>query len=148
MVPPRSKQSGFTLIEIMVALLILASASGILIGMQSSAIARTIRDKNAQQGMLLARRIMSSIEVAGPTGVLENFDGEPAINALQRWGIPEPTDQAEKQTLSPFSVSLAVEEFQLPLPNISQDPMKKLTLRITWGSEVDESFIVSYLMAA
>lgn len=140
-------QSGFTFVEVMVALIILASASAILTGMQSSAIARTIRDKNAQQGMLLARRVMASIEAQGAQDMVGNFEGEPALSALQKWGIPEPTEEAEKKALTPFSVSMMSEDFVIPLPNIDQDPMKKLTLRVMWGPEIDESFIISYLMA-
>lgn len=139
--------AGFTFIEVMVALIILASASGILVGMQSSAIARTIRDQDAQQGMLLARRIMASVETLGPTGLVGNFEGEPALTALQKWAIPEPTDDAEKKALAPFSVSMLSEDVVLPLPNTTQDPMKKVVLRISWGTGVDESFVIMYLMA-
>ena len=140
-------QAGFTFIEVMVALIILASASGILVGMQSSAIARTIRDKNAQQGMLLGRRIMASVEALGPQGLIGNFDGEAALSALQKWSIPDPTNDLEKRALAPFSVSFASEDLVLPLPNTGQDPMKKVLLRISWGKEVDESFNIIYLMA-
>ncbi len=140
-------QAAFTFIEVMVALIILASASGILVGMQSSAIARTIRDKTAQQGMLLGRRIMATVEVLGPKGLVGDFDGEPALSALQKWAIPEPTDDSEKKALTPFYVSFTTEELVLPLPNTSEDPMKKMLLRITWGKEVDESFNVVYIMA-
>lgn len=142
-----STQTGFTFIEVMVALIILASASGILVGMQSSAIARTIRDKNAQQGMLLGRRIMASVEALGPQGLIGDFDGEPALNALQKWTIPDPTDDTEKRALAPFYVRMTTEDVVLPLPNTSQDPMKKVLLRISWGKEVDESFFITYLMA-
>lgn len=142
-----NNQAGFTFIEVMVALIILASASGILVGMQSSAIARAIRDKNAQQGMLLGRRIMASVEALGPQGLVGDFEGEPALNALQKWAIPEPTDDVDKKALAPFYVTLTTEDLVLPLPNIAQDPMKKMLLRVTWGKEVDESFNVMYLMA-
>ena len=141
------KQAGFTFIEVMVALIILASASGILVGMQSSAIARTIRDKNAQQGMLLGRRIMSSIEALGPTALVGDFDGEPAMSALQKWSIPEPSEDVDKKALAPFYVSMSSEDLVLPLPNTGQDPMKKVTLRVSWGREVDESFVIVYLMS-
>lgn len=140
-------QAGFTFIEVMVALIILASASGILVGMQSSAIARTIRDKNAQQGMLLGRRIMASVEALGPQGLIGNFDGEPALSALQKWSIPDPTDDLGKRALAPFFISFSSEDLVLPLPNTGQDPMKKMLLRISWGKEVDESFNIIYLMA-
>jgi hypothetical protein len=42
---------------------------------------------------------------------------------------------------------MAAEDFVIPLPNVDQYPMKKLTLRVMWGREIDESFIISYLMA-
>jgi hypothetical protein len=97
--------------------------------------------------MLLARRIMASIEAQGAQDLIGNFEGEPAVNALQKWGIPEPTEESEKRALAPFFVSMMAEDFVIPLPNIDQDPMKKLVLRVTWGREIDESFIISYLMA-
>ncbi len=76
-----------------------------------------------------------------------NFDGDPALSALQKWGIPEPTEESEKKALAPFSVSMMAEDFVIPLPNTGQDPMKKMTLRVMWGPERDESFIIVYLMA-
>ncbi len=142
-----STQSGFTLIEILIALTVMAAASGVLIGMQSAAIARTFRDKNAQQGMLLARRIMASVEASGDNPqAVANFDNENAISALQKFGIPEPTEAAEKKALAPFAVSMLVEEFPLPIPNMEPEPMNKVTLRISWGTDIDQNFIVTYLM--
>lgn len=142
----RYSQSGFTFLEVMVALIIMASAAAVLIGMQGSAAARTLRDSDAQQAMLLARRIMSSIETIGDETTLQPFDNEPALNALNRWNIPEPSDEKEKSILAPFFVSLLVEDWVLPLPNIDPDPVKKITLRVTWGQGVDETFLVTYLL--
>ena len=143
-----SQQSGFTLIEILIALTVMAAASGVLIGMQSAAIARTFRDKNAQQGMLLARRIMASVEASADNpAALVNFENESALGALQKFGIPEPTEASEKKVLTPFAVTMLVEDFPLPIPNMEEDPMKKITLRVSWGSDVDQNIIIAYLMA-
>lgn len=143
-----SPQAGFTLIEILIALTVMAAASGVLIGMQSAAIARTFRDKNAQQGMLLARRIMASVEASADNPqALVNFDNENAIGALQKFGIPEPTEAAEKKVLAPFTVTMLVEEFPLPIPNMDPEPMNKITLRVSWGTDIDQNFIIAYLMA-
>ena len=57
-----SDESGFTFVEVMIALVLLASASAILVGMQSAAVHRTIRDTSAQKSMMVARRIMAMIE--------------------------------------------------------------------------------------
>ena len=51
-----SHESGFTFVEVMIALVLLASASAILVGMQSAAVHRTIRDTPAQKSMMVARR--------------------------------------------------------------------------------------------
>ena len=142
------QQAGFTLIEILIALTVMAAASGVLIGMQSAAIARTFRDKNAQQGMLLARRIMASVEASADNPqALVNFDNESAIGARHNFGIPEPTEAAEKKALAPFTVTMLVEEFPLPIPNMDPEPMNKITLRVSWGADSDQNFIIAYLMA-
>lgn len=92
----------------------MAAATVVLMGMQSAAIARTLRDRNAQQGMLLARRIMASIESLGDPNNIQNFDNESGIGALQKLGIPDPTDDIEKRALAPFQVSLLAEDFPFP----------------------------------
>jgi prepilin-type N-terminal cleavage/methylation domain-containing protein len=145
---PSVNQGGFTLIELLIALAIMAAAAVTLIGMQSAAIARTLRDRDAQQGMLLARRIMASIEAGSDNPMeLPTFDNESGVGALQKFGIPEPTEENDKRALSPFQVTLVGEELQLPLPNIDQDPLRKLTLRVSWGQASDQTFMITYLMA-
>lgn len=144
----RHAQSGFTLIEILIALSVMAAASVVLIGMQSAAIARTMRDKNAQQGMFLSRRIMASVEALASNPLdVPTFENESAGGALQKFGIPEPTDEHEKRALAPFQVTLLADFLQIPIPNVNQDPIRKVVLKITWGPEVDETFSVVYLMA-
>lgn len=126
----------------------MAAASVTLIGMQSAAIARTVRDRNAQQGMLLARRIMASIEASSDNPMdIPTFENESGIGALQKFGIPEPSDDIDKRALAPFQVTLVGDELQLPLPNVDQDPLKKLSLRVSWGPAIDETFMITYLMA-
>jgi hypothetical protein len=115
--------------------------------MQSSAISRTIRDRNAQQAMLFARRVMSSIEVAGKGAPQQNIENQPAISIMETYGIPQPTSDLERKAIESLRVTLLVEDFVLPLPNVAQDPMKKWTMRLQWGETVDDFFVISYLMA-
>lgn len=143
----RTKESGFTLIEILIALSVMAAASVVLIGMQSAAIARAVRDRNAQQGMFLARRIMASIEAqADKPQDIPTFENEGAFGVLQRLNIPEPTDEISKRAMAPFQITLTSSNLQIPLPNVNQDPLKKFSLRIAWGPGLDESFIVTHLI--
>lgn len=140
-----AQQSGFSLIEVIVALAIMAAAASLLIGMQGAAIARTLRDRDAQQAMLAARRIMSSIEAAGDDAPVENFDGETVLDTLKRFGGPDPTNDTEAQGYASLRVAMAVDEWQLPIPNVTDDPMRKITLKVYWGTQPDEAFNITYL---
>lgn len=139
-------ETGFTLIEVMIALLMLASAASLLLGMQGASIARTLRDADAQQATLFARRFMTILEINSDTATLSSFGETPALNILQQFGLPEPETPQEQAALSRLSVSLNVEEWQLPLPNTDQNSMQRLTLKVFWGPGVDDTFNVSYLM--
>ena len=140
-------QRGFTFLEVMIALLLLASASSLLLGMQGASIARTLRDADAQQATLLGRRVMTAIELAGKKAPPAPFGEQGALNALQQFGLPEPTPPEEKAALNRLSVSLQVDEWQLPLPNTQLNPMSKLTLKVLWGPGIDDTFTISYLMS-
>lgn len=141
----RCTQSGFSLIEVIVALAIMAAAASLLIGMQGAAIARTLRDRDAQQAMLAARRIMSSIEAAGDDAPVENFDGETVPDALKRFGGPDQTNESEALGYASLRVAMKVDEWPLPIPNVTDDPMRKITLKVYWGPEIDDAFILTYL---
>lgn len=138
-------QSGFSLIEVIVALAIMAAAASLLIGMQGAAISRTLRDRDAQQAMLAARRIMSSIEAAGDDAPLENFDGETVLETLKKFGGPDVTSDTEALGYASLRVAMAVDEIKLPIPNVEDDPMRKITLKVYWGTQLDEAFIITYL---
>jgi prepilin-type N-terminal cleavage/methylation domain-containing protein len=146
----RRRQGGFTFIEVLLALVILASASAILVGMQSAAISRAIRDRNAQQAMLFARRIMSSVEILGESGDIQASDEQPALQMMQAYGVPNPSSDLEKKALEPLKASLMVEEFPLPIPIPNKDPalLRKLTLKVSWGTNIDDSFVVASLLPA
>ena len=138
-------QSGFSLIEVIVALAIMAAAASLLIGMQGAAIARTLRDRDAQQAMLAARRIMSSIEAAGDDAPVENFDGETVLETLKKFGGPDATEEGEALSYASLRVAMAVDEWKLPIPNVEDSPMRKITLKVYWGSQIDEAFLITYL---
>jgi len=140
-----AKERGFTFVEVLLALVVLASAAAILVGMQSAAISRTIRDQNAQQAMLFARRVMSAIEVMEDTIQIPAADEQPALQIMQTFGVPEPSTDLEKKALEPLRASLVVEEFVLPMENFDQSPLQKLTLRVAWGAAIDDAFVITYL---
>ena len=57
-----NRSSGFTLVEIMIAIVILASSITVILGLQSAIMKRAIDDKSRLTAMLFARRILASLE--------------------------------------------------------------------------------------
>ncbi len=141
----RLKQSGFTLIEITVALSLLAVSASIFIGMQGSAVRRTLRDTNAQAAMLVARRVMASIEILKDSEFMLATNSEiPVRDLLQQLNITGIGDKAESAAIDQMTASVAVDELELVLPLDRQEQMKRITLRLAWGPGADESIQLVY----
>jgi prepilin-type N-terminal cleavage/methylation domain-containing protein len=140
--PKNISERGFTFIEVIVALALLAASASILIGMEGAAIRRTIRDQNAQQATLAARRILASIEAIDPKDFnLGSSDNRPVEELLGDLGV-EPD---QRQRGNPLTASLLVEDQPIPFPNTAINPMKRITLTISWGQGRDDSITVFYL---
>jgi type II secretory pathway pseudopilin PulG len=142
----RKTEGGFTFIELILALALLAASMTVFIGLQAAAVQRTIRDRNVQQAMLAARRIMAAIDT-NPT-ILEqgNIAPSPLPNLFSQLGFRVSGDATEQEVLSYLQGELIIENWALPVPNIEENPLRKLTLRIAWSPDpVDRFELVYYI---
>lgn len=144
----RSKRGveGFTFMEIVIALAVMASAAAIIIGMQGAALRRTMRDSNAQQALLIARRIMASIEAMNPKNFnLSSQDNQPVSSLFQTLGLPPTAVKGEDDPLKSLMASITVDD--LPIPLLQKEAlMKRIALRISWGAGFDDALEILYLM--
>jgi prepilin-type N-terminal cleavage/methylation domain-containing protein len=139
------QQRGFTFIEVTVALALLAVASSILIGMQGAAVRRTIRDANAQAAMLVARRIMASIELLKDSEfMLSTQSAGPVRDLLQQLNISGIGERPESSAIDQMTSSVTVDELELLLPQEKQEKMKRIVVRLAWGPGADESMQIVY----
>jgi prepilin-type N-terminal cleavage/methylation domain-containing protein len=141
----RRSERGFSFIEVIIALSLFAAGAALIVGLESSAINRTVRDRNAQQAMLAARRIMASIETAGSRLELGDQENRPVVEVLQALGAPQVSDDKEKEQLDSLSVTLRIQEWNLPFENVQNPSMKKVDLVLAWGDGVGESLRIDYL---
>lgn len=144
--PARRTQSGFTFIEVTVALALLSVAASILIGMQGAAVRRTIRDTNAQAAMLVARRIMASIETLRDSEfMLSTQSGGPVRDLLQQLNITGIGERPESSAIDQMTASVTVDEIDIQMPfEETQERMKRVVLRLSWGPGADESMQLVY----
>lgn len=140
------KDGGFSFIELVVALALFAVAASVIVGLESSSINRTVRDRNAQQAMLAARRIMASIEAAGPALDLPDQEGVPVSEILSSLSVPESANEDEKTAVSTFQASLRIQDWDIPFENVQNPAMRKVVLVITWGDGPGNSFRIDYLL--
>ena len=141
-----SRQGGFTLVEVMIALMILVSDGSIMIGLQSAAVSRTLRDKQAQHAMLAARTIMAMIEQSGDQLPLSNQEGTPLLAVLQQLELPAPTSDEQRALYESLRVFLNIQPWDLPFQNMTSNAMQKLSLGIAWSERPQDRFLVEYLI--
>ncbi|RIL05130.1 MAG: hypothetical protein DCC75_11970 [Proteobacteria bacterium] len=137
------RNSGFTLMEIIFAILILGGSLTVLLGLQSSSTQRNVRDKNKQQALLVAREIMSVIESTPIPVDIQDFSGPPRelISSL----YPEALEQGREIDPENRLIAQLKVEFW-PLPNIDDpEAVKRITLRIYWSdSPLDQIELVYF----
>jgi len=145
----KKSEQGFTFLEVIVALALLAVSASILIDMEAAAVRRTIRDQNAQQATLAARRIMASIEAIDDKDfTLASSQGRPAEELLQELGVDTAAQSLQggpQVSAPPLTASLLVEDQPIPLPNTVVDPMKRIILKVSWGPGRDDFITIFYL---
>lgn len=120
---------GFTLIEIAFAIIILAGSFVVLLSLNSSATRRAIDDRDRQQAMLVARRILAAIEVAQDPIETQDRTGS-AREILARF-VEESDSDRENRFLDRFKARLNVTLWGIP--NLNPEAMKQISLTIGWG---------------
>lgn len=132
--------AGFTLIEVMLAVLILAGSLVVLLGLQSSIINRNIQDRNRQYAMLAARRILSAVETAEEPPQAQTIEGSPDEIVAEILGV------SEDRELSPYEEGLQAEMVieDWPISMIEESPIARLRLLVYWGPSKADSLEVVY----
>lgn len=139
--PIPASERGFTFIEVVIAVSLLAIAATIIVGMQGAAVQRGLRDKFAQQSILAGRRIMASLE-ANEEQIQPFEQSAPILSLFDTFKIPQPQDKDELSMLEQLQGTLKIEPWAIP--EIDPDAMRKITLSINWGPEEDQSIEILY----
>lgn len=141
--------SGFTLLEIAIAIFILAGSMVALLSLQSAALDRAVRDKQKQQAMLIARTVLAEIE----TGLQTTGLGEQSFTArdlLSRHGEGVDMQELKDLKLEQMLINLMISDWEFPVPSASGIPnqiaLKRIDLKITWGEGPRDYIEVVYFL--
>ena len=135
-------QNGFTLIEMMIAVLILATALVVMLGLEQSNIVRTINDQNRKVALSLARKVMAAIDLEQITINIDEEKESKIIDFFNQNNIEYDND--DKKNYDKFSIVLKASS--PTIAGIEQDNIIKLIeLKILWGESYKEQLsIVRY----
>ncbi len=137
-------QSGFTLIEVVASMVVLAIALTTLVGIQSNYVEAYLAEESRSSAAMYAQYILSSIEVqpeppdSGQTsGSLESY--------LKKLGFFD-ADFSEEDVGGLEGWNYKVDSSNFPLPGLEGDMLRKILLTISWGPSELEQFDIVYYM--
>lgn len=131
-------ERAFTLMEVSIAVLILAASLVVIIGLQSSIITKSNHDRMNLQAMLFARRILAQYEA----NISEISTGEIRGTAEELLkGVESDSDQIK--IYAGMDAFLKIEQWDIP-----QKPqaLKRLTVTVSWGDDPYDSMTVFYFV--
>lgn len=137
------RSKGFTLLEIMIAVVILSIALVTLLSLQASVLSQEVRDKERQAALGMARQILTALEIREDP--MEN--GELNLRAGELLALlyenPKPVDSAEPEKGLDFLATLSISP--RGIPTLSKNDLQEYKLTIRWGEgELDK---VTFLYA-
>lgn len=145
----RRREAGFTLLEITIAVMVLAVSLVTLLGLQASIMEQSVRDRERQSALLVARRVLAAIEASEDPLQVGTREGK--VGELLRMflaGSEEDRSDATDASLN-LDAILRVEEFQVPSSDPDNDKpeiMKKAFLKVFWGPSDLDSLELVYLV--
>ena len=133
----KDSRAGFTLVEVVIAILVLAGSLVVLLGLQSAAVTKALRDRNQLQAMLAARHIFAAVEVFQEFN--DRDDTLPVYQLLKDLdALPDIGDSAEEEQLyAGMEAKIQISEWENPeaLAPLGADInlLKRIYLQILWG---------------
>ncbi len=135
------RTSGFTLLEVIVAVVILALAGVILLGLQGSSTSATIRSRHKAQAIFSARQILAHYETLDTPPDAKFIEGT-LSDVLQ--DVAKDTTGLEPAEAAKFLASVRVSDW--PLLLLPPDALRRVTVTISWGQSASDSLIVDYFI--
>lgn len=144
-VPSRRRgEAAFTLIEILIALALLAAGVTTLYGLQAANTRTTLQMANENQAVLLARQFFATMEVQpeGAPPISEQIV-EGSFEELYRAIKMKPPLLSEDARVR-FRVMMVVDKWALG--DLLPKPMRRMQLRVFWGPTSRDTLTLTYFL--
>lgn len=137
-------QRAFTLVEILIAIALLAAGVTTLYGLQAANTQTTLHIANEHHAVLLARQFFASIEVRPEEAPpLDEQTVEGSFEELYR-AINMKAPPLSEDARSRFRVSMVIDKWALA--DLLEKPMRRMQLRVFWGGTGRDSVSLTYFL--
>ena len=142
-------QTGFTLIEVIVSIIILSGSLIVLLGLQSAAVSKALRDRTQLQAMMAARHILAAIETQGESE--PRTQTETVYRMLEDLNALPYADEELQELYNNMNVDLEIAEWPNPpelaaFSELNQNLMSRVLLRVFWGEFPDDQLEIVYFI--
>lgn len=136
--------NGFTLLEVLIALLILATSMVTILSLQGAIMSRTVQDSRAQRALLASRLILSLIEAQEDTLPFTNDQG--TVADIIKVIAPEGGNLPTILNLSDYAdIQAAITTQPWTAGGIAENLLKKFVITLKWGDGPGEFLETTYL---
>jgi len=142
---PTNGQRGFTLVEVVIALVILGGSLVVLLGLQSSLITRTLRDETQERASLLTRQLLAPLEAGlSSTDTIDTSGTFQEVYARVTKDLAQPSDLDSTDNNAMFRVSYTIVPWKIE--GFDDDLMHKVTVIVSWGENPSDRTITNYFV--
>lgn len=137
-------EAGFTLIEVSIAVVILAAAVTTLYGLQAANTRSTLHIANENQATLLVRQFFAMMDARSPNlpPIAEQVVEGTVEDIYRGIGVTPPllSDDARVR----FRAKLVIDQW--PLAALLKTPMKRMQVTIAWGPTDRDRLLLTYFL--
>ncbi len=136
------KESGFTLVELAIAVVILGAALTILVGLQTRIVDGYIHEKKVTYASLYAQYILALIEVESGKGDIQTKQGDLEAE-LKELGYFDDSLDGDDIFIKGWTFEQQVTDVDIPP---LEDALQRVDLVISWGNGSGDQFNLVYFI--
>jgi prepilin-type N-terminal cleavage/methylation domain-containing protein len=139
----KQRNGGFTLIEILIAVVILALAVTTVSGLQSAALSGTRQSAHRVQALLIVRQIFALYDSVEPDIAEFSYEGTPS-QVMQKLSQLDSPPGSLSDVDSPYFVNVSLTPWSVE--NLPPGALWRLLVTVRWSNDPRDSLEVPYFV--
>jgi len=132
--------------EVIIAIVILATSTITLLGVQSAVTRRATLDNQRIRAILAAREVLAAAELNLEPPAPGTLEGTPESVRDQLLGRTAPNNAPKPQNPQELPLQVTLQISDWALPGFEEAPLYRYELTVAWGDRQGESITINYFV--